>query len=333
MGGFDKFEGVCRKNLREILVDIFSDTGSAGNFSQPSLQAVTGPLEVDENNNPSFGEVVATGALVEGPTKKKQRIEYSFKFDNSDEDRKRVKYHILSLNDKVISFFDRGAPPAKGYPYYIKIGIAFNLIHVCYFDLFFGRWALLLDKKTYTKYFGAIDGAPESELTEPITCFGAYPTSYSIAGLFNDDYIEAILDACISGSVSSFFNEITIHNKSGKCLDSCSSDYFVKPNSDCFNIVDSDKVLTVTRDIAEKIALRCIFPYAYSYRFYPDSEKTEICRYIFPVSGNESKFEWAGLLSNNKIQYLLPPKWYFVSYGRLNVKGKPIKIVIHFAIG
>jgi hypothetical protein len=239
------------------------------------------------------------------------------------------------LNDKVIAFFDRGAPPAKGYPYYIRIGIAFNLIHVCYFDLLVGRFALLLDKKSYTIYFGAIDGAPETELTGPITCFGEDLTaySYSTAELFNDDYIEAVLDACISGSISSFFNEITIHNKSGNCLDSCSSDYFIKANSDCFNTVDSDKILTVTRDIAEKIALRCIFPYAYSYRFYPDSEKTEICRYIFPVSGNESKFEWAGLLSNNKIQYLLPPDRDVGSYGRLNVRGKPIKIVIHFIIG
>jgi hypothetical protein len=325
-GNYD-FDSACRKNLREILLNIFSGTSSTPNFSQLSLASVTGPLGADEDNNPTFGDTIDSGELVEGPIKNVdfRAIVYVFKFDTPDEDRKRAKYHIFKLGNKVVSAM-LGAPLSRGYPYYVRVGAAFYIKAGCNLGYNF-----LINKKTYTEYFGAIDGASESKKPKP--CSGLYsldfgnPAIYYFAFLYSKDFSEAILDACISGSVSSFFDEIVIHNKTGNCLDECSGKYFgtEHDNPDCFDAEDASKKLTVSRNKVEKIALRCVT--------VPGEEKTEICRYVFPVPGKSSKFRWAGLLVNNEAHYLPLHDRRLPSHTRLNDEGKPIKIVIHFIIG
>jgi hypothetical protein len=334
MCGYLEFDAACKKNITEILFNVLCDSGSV-NLDQFSVRSVTGPLDVDEDNNPTFGEIIDEGTLIEGPTKNTEgfKVEYLFKFDTPDEDRKRIKYHIASIGDKVVGL---GGPSAtqysaavglsKGYPYYLKAHIGTSP--------FLTRSAVsrtfLLNKKAYTKYFGAIDGASEAEIPPGgINCSSPKEFNYSYYSiLVNEEGNERILDTFLDDAP--FFESLTIHNKNNDdCLRALQTPYF-KDDSSCFDISDADKQVTVSRDTVEKIALRCPFRLFYT----PEHEKVEVCRYIFTVPGDSSKFSWTGLLADNRTHYLLfPTNWFLPNtFVPLNPTGKSIKIVFHFIL-
>jgi len=318
------FYYACQKNLRKVLMDIFSGTSSTPNFSQLSMISVTGPLDVDEDGNPTFGEIVDQGGLEEGPTKQVSgfRIRYVFKFNTSDEERRRVGYHILRLGDKVVYGYYLFAPRSKGFPYYIRIDVTLNRLANC--GMFANPLSYLIDKKTYTEYFGAIDGTSEPKTKRPWCPTLGIPNGlvYSFKNAYKK-YVEAIADVCISGSISSFFNELTVHNKNVNCWECLNFvPYFSNPDfssSDCFDVSDADKKVTISRDKADKFNIRCIGPIL---------GQEDTCRYIFTVPGNSSKFRWTGLLFTDIAHYVDR----YVNRSNLNDGGKSIKVIIHFGI-
>jgi hypothetical protein len=328
------FNAACIKNIKEILFNVLCNGGSV-NLDQFSVRSVTGPLDTDEDNNPTFGEVVDEGVLIEGPTKntKGLKVEYLFKFDTSDEERKRIKYHIASIGDKVVGMggpyatqYSDAVGPSNGYPYYIKafIGTSTLLARSTVVRTF------LLNKKAYTKYFGSIDGASESEIPpRVIDCSSPKEFHYSYYSiLVNEEGNDRILDTFMDDAP--FFESLTIHNKNNDdCLGALETQYF-KDDSSCFDISGAGKQVTVSRDTVEKIALRCPFRLSYP----PEDEKIEVCRYIFTVPGDSSKFSWTGLLADNRTHYLLfPTNWFRPNeFIPLNPTGKSIKIVFHFVL-
>jgi hypothetical protein len=313
------FYFACQKNLRKVLIDIFSGTSSTPNFSQLTMCSVTGPLDVDEDGNPTFGEIVDQAGLEEGPTKISSwigLIRYVFKFDTSDEERRRAGYHILKLDDKVVYGYDLSAPLGKGFPYYVRIDVSIhNFINCGWFAYPVGY---LFDKKTYTEYFGAIDGTSEPETKRPWCPPPGRLNSLAFKSAYKK-YTEAIADVFISGSISSFFNELTIHNKKNvKCWD-CIDLFSYFSDYDCFDVSDADKKVTIRRDKVDKFNMRCIGPIL---------GQEDRCRYIFTVPGNSSKFRWAGLLFQDIAHYMDR----YIDRSNLNDGGKPIKVVIHFNI-
>lgn len=327
------FEELCAKNLREILLNIFSGAGSNPDFSHLSMRSVTGPLTVDEDDNPNYGEVIATATLISGPLKKKVEnrgavrlghLEYTFKASYSEESARKVAYHVFSLGNKVIGYDNAETLLAR--TTYFKVRVTITLPSSCNYR------ALYLNKKSYTKLFGPIDGASEKPPYD--NCSIPSPTIGS-SRFDSDDYLEDLMGILLSGSISSFFNKITIHDKVRfRCQHPCLSYYSSSNPGSCFDISDSKKKLVVTRNKAEKIALRCIYTAtspAPNLTQYNLLYKTEICRYIFsPVSGSSSKFKWAGLLTSNKMYYSVPLDLIYPYTLIINLEGKPIKIVVHF---
>jgi hypothetical protein len=335
MCGYIEFDVACKKNIKKILSDALCGGGGSVNLDQFSVRSVTGPLDADEDDNPTFGEIVDEGVLIDGPTKNTEglSIDYLFKFDTSDEERKRIKYHIASIGDKVIGMggpaatqYSYAVGPSNGYPYYIKALIGTSTLAT---GAMVFRTALL-KKKAYTKYFGAIDGASESEIPPGgIGCGNPKEFNYSYYTiLVKEKHKDRILDTFMDDAP--FFESLTIHNKNNDdCLGALEKQYF-KDDSSCYDISGAEKQVTVSRDTAEKIALRCPFQISY----IPEDKKLEVCRYIFTVPGDSSKFSWTGLLADNKAHYLLfPTNWIRPNeFTPLNPKGKSIKIVFHLIL-
>jgi hypothetical protein len=363
------YSEITSKNLREFMLDVLCGNSSTG-LSELSLRSVTGPITVDEDNNIDFGELIDVGTLVRGPTKidtgspaytgysLSRDVEFIFKFDTYDEERKRVKYYVFMLGNKIVKIltphfglYVSPAPLSKGYPYYIKVRVRFGFPRKC--DDFynpFNRVARLMSKKAYTVFYGAIDGAPEADdidckdfllnYVKYVRKFGPF-NDYTVIGVYHQDFIEALVDACLDGSA--FMSSITIYSRSTKnvlsCQCYCMVDYlsqiFNCNKETCFSLEDSTQTLSISGG-GEKSTVRCSYSYSYGQN---ENEKLEICRYIFPVPGDSSKFMWQGLLVSNYVNYIMPqgvdPRIPFDNsylYGPLNLRGKPIKIVMHFYI-